>query len=65
MRNAVCMAVTVRFRAQVTVETAHVIYKTERAFNVNQDGLECIVKLVLLFNISYNAFCKVCIRKLL
>lgn len=47
VRNAVCMAVTVRFRAQVTVETAHVIYKTERAFNVNQDGLECIVILLV------------------
>lgn len=45
------MAVTVRFHAQVTVETAHVIYTTERAFNVIQDGLECIVMLVLLFNI--------------
>lgn len=38
----------------LTVETSHVMYKMERAFNANPDGLECTVVSLLLFVIIYD-----------
>lgn len=46
------MAETVR--SLLTVETGHVMYKMERAFNANPDGLECTVISLLLFVIIYD-----------
>lgn len=48
------MAETVTSNALQTVETSHVMYKMERAFNANPDGFECTVISLLLFVIIYD-----------